>query len=57
MSEYLEDYKKMQVLREVAKGWPNSHLEHILESLDRQWDEIIKELKPPRKKRKFVTKF
>ncbi len=57
MSEYLEDYEKMQVLREVAKGWPHSHLEYILESLDRQWDGIIKELQPPKKKVTFVTKF
>ena len=57
MSEYLEDYKKMQVLRIVAKKYPHSQLGYVLESLDRLWDEIMKELLPPKKKGAFVTKF
>jgi len=47
----------MQILRDVAKEMPNSQLAFTLKSVDRQWDEIIKPLYPPKKKKSFVTKF
>lgn len=50
------EYGKMKVLRDVAKTMPNSQLEFILESVDRQWDKIITKYQPPKKKA-FVTKF
>ena len=46
----------MKVLRDVAKEMPDSQLSFTLKSVDRQWDEIIKTLLPPKKK-SFVTKF
>jgi len=53
---YIE-YRKMRILREVAKNMPDSQLAFTLKSVDRQWDEIIKPLQPPKKKKSFVTKF
>ena len=57
MSEYLEDYIKMKVLRQVAKDMPNGILEDILKMLDKGYKKHLWELKPPKKKSKFVTKF
>ena len=57
MSEYLEDYIKMKVLREVAKDMPNGILEEILKMLDKGYKKHFQELTPPKKKRSFVTKF
>jgi len=57
LSEYLEDHKKMWVLREVAKEMPNGVLEDILKMLDKSWDKEMQHLQPPKKKDAFVTKF
>jgi len=57
MSEYLEDYIKMKVLREVAKDMPNGILGDILKMLDKGYKKHFQELIPPKKKDKFVTKF
>ncbi len=54
--EFLEDYKKMKVLREMAKKMPGSNLEYILKTVDEIWDEEIQKLQPPKNK-SFVTKF
>jgi len=57
MSEYLEDHIKMKVLREVSKDMPNGILEEILKMLDKGYEKEFKNLKPPKKKVAFVTKF
>lgn len=54
--DMFEDYEKMQILRGVAKKFPDSQIHGILKYLDRKWDEEIKNLQPPKKK-SFVTKF
>jgi len=57
--EYFIDYKKMKVLREMAKKMPGSNLEYIIKTVDETWSKEIQKLKPPKKKKKsnFVTKF
>lgn len=57
MSEYLEDHKKMWVLREVAKEMPDGILVVILKMLDKAWDKEMQQLEPPKNKVTFVTKF
>ncbi len=56
MSEYLEDYKKMKILREVALKIPGGHLEHIIKTIDEIWEREFKKMTPSKRKT-FVTKF
>lgn len=58
-TEYAVDHAKMKVLRKVAKkdSDPNRMLDWILKTVDETWDEEMKNLKPPKKKVTFVTKF
>jgi len=56
MSYYLEDHKKMRVLRIMAKDDPDGIVNFVLKTIDEFWDEEIQKLKPP-KKAAFVTKF
>ena len=62
MSEYLEgkileEYKKMRVLRKVAKKHPDEIIDIIIKTLDEEWDKDLQKLQPPKKGVAFVTKF
>jgi len=57
LADYIIDHKKMEIMREMAKKMPNSNLVYIIKCIDETWAKEMKGLKPPKKKRKFVTKF
>ena len=57
IKDMFEDYEKMQILRRVAKKFPDSQLQGLIKYLDRKWDELILTKKLSKKKKAFVTKF
>ena len=55
--KYYIDHQKMEIMRGVAKDLPDNSLVYFIKIIDEKWEKEMKGLKPPRKKRKFVTKF
>lgn len=54
IKEINEEYKKMSVLRAVAKKFPTGQIHYILKALDEAWEETkeMQRLQPPKKKNK-----
>lgn len=59
-SDYLIDHVKMDVLRSVAKKFPDGVVAYVLKTIDKEFDIQIEKLRKEMESKKqsaFITKF